>query len=102
MHRPPNPIDFWRGLALVFIFINHIPGIFYSHFTHAQYSISDSADLFVFLAGWALRYVGEGVGSAVKRGNDTLRQALNWALFRLWERGKFSDLWLRYFPISPF
>lgn len=48
------------------------------------------------------RYFGEGIGIAVKRGNDTLRQALNWALFRLWERGRFSDLWLRYFPISPF
>jgi polar amino acid transport system substrate-binding protein len=31
-----------------------------------------------------------------------LRQALNWALFRLWEQGKFTDLWLRYFPISPY
>ena len=48
------------------------------------------------------RYFGEGVGIAVKRGNDTLRQAFNWALFRLWEKGRFSDLWLRYFPISPF
>ena len=57
MHRQANPIDFWRGLALVFIFINHIPGTYYSRFTHAEYSISDSADLFVFLAGWALRYV---------------------------------------------
>jgi polar amino acid transport system substrate-binding protein len=48
------------------------------------------------------RYFGEGVGIAVRRGNDTLRQGLNWALFRLWERGRFTDLWLRYFPISPF
>jgi polar amino acid transport system substrate-binding protein len=48
------------------------------------------------------RYFGEGVGIAVRRGNDTLRQAFNWALFRLWEKGRFSDLWLRYFPISPF
>ena len=48
------------------------------------------------------RYFGEGVGIAVKRGNDTLRQAFNWALFRLWEKGRFSDLWLRYFPVSPF
>jgi polar amino acid transport system substrate-binding protein len=38
----------------------------------------------------------------VRRGNDTLRLALNWALFRIWERGKFSDLWLRYFPINPY
>jgi hypothetical protein len=55
MVRQANPVDFWRGLALVFIFINHIPGIYYSRFTHAAYSMSDSADLFVFLAGWALR-----------------------------------------------
>ena len=40
--------------------------------------------------------------SPCKRGNDLLRQALNWALFRLWEKGSFTDLWLRYFPISPF
>src|SRR6267142_1378483 len=27
---------------------------------------------------------------------------LNGALFRVWEQGRFTDLWLRYFPISPF
>jgi polar amino acid transport system substrate-binding protein len=48
------------------------------------------------------RYFGEGVGIAVRQGNDLLRRAFNWALFRLWERGRFTDLWLRYFPISPF
>jgi polar amino acid transport system substrate-binding protein len=47
------------------------------------------------------RYFGEGIGVAVKRGNDTLRMAINWALFRLWEKGRFTDLWLRYFPINP-
>jgi polar amino acid transport system substrate-binding protein len=48
------------------------------------------------------RFFGEGVGIAVKKGNDTLRQGFNWALFRIWEKNRFSDLWLRYFPISPF
>jgi len=48
------------------------------------------------------RYFGEGVGIAVRRGNDPLRLGFNWALFRLWERGRFGDLWLRYFPVSPF
>jgi polar amino acid transport system substrate-binding protein len=48
------------------------------------------------------RYFGEGIGIAVKRGNDTLRLALNWAQFRLWEKGEFADLWLKYFPINPF
>jgi len=48
------------------------------------------------------RYFGEGIGVAVKRGNETLRLAINWALFRIWDTGRFTDLWLRYFPISPF
>jgi polar amino acid transport system substrate-binding protein len=48
------------------------------------------------------RFFGEGVGIAVRRGNDLLRQAFNWALFQLWEKGRFTDLWLKYFPISPY
>lgn len=65
---------------------------------------TDSAGCCAFLGGPFLesRYFGEGVGIAVRRGNDALRMALNWALFRLWETGRFTDLWLRYFPLSPF
>src|SRR5215468_7523342 len=54
MPRTPNAVDFWRGYALVSIFINHIPGLYYERFTHRNVSISDSAELFVFLAGWSL------------------------------------------------
>jgi len=46
------------------------------------------------------RYFGEGVGIAVKRGNDNLRRALDYALYRVWEKGTYTDLYLRYFPIS--
>jgi polar amino acid transport system substrate-binding protein len=65
---------------------------------------TDSGGCCVFAGGpfTEARYFGEGVGIAVKRGNDTLRQAFNYALFRLWEKGKFTELWLRYFPVSPF
>ena len=65
---------------------------------------TDSAGCCKFVGGpfTESRYFGEGVGIAVRRGNDTLRLAFNWALFRLWEKGRFTDLWLRYFPISPF
>ena len=65
---------------------------------------TESANCCAFVGGpySESRYFGEGIGIAVKRGNDTLRQAFNWALFRLWEKGLFTDLWLRYFPISPF
>ena len=65
---------------------------------------SDSGGCCAFRGGPYLdsRFFGEGIGIAVKRGNDLLRQALNWALFRQWEKGTYTDLWLRYFPISPF
>jgi polar amino acid transport system substrate-binding protein len=65
---------------------------------------SDSNDCCAFKGGpfTESRYFGEGIGIAVKRGNETLRLAFNWALFGLWEKGRFTDLWLRYFPISPF
>lgn len=65
---------------------------------------TDSAGCCEFRGGPYIesRYFGEGVGIAVRRGNDLMRQAINWALFRIWERGRFTDLWLRYFPISPF
>jgi polar amino acid transport system substrate-binding protein len=65
---------------------------------------TDSAGCCKFVGGpfTESRYFGEGVGIAVRRGNDTLRQAFNWALFRLWDKGRFTDLWLRYFPVSPF
>lgn len=51
--RSPNTVDFWRGFALVEIVINHIPGNSLTRLTHSHYSWSDSAELFVFLAGWA-------------------------------------------------
>ncbi|MGZ9103948.1 MAG: transporter substrate-binding domain-containing protein [Rhodoplanes sp.] len=65
---------------------------------------TESGDCCGFVGGPFVesRYFGEGIGIAVKRGNDVLRQAMNWALFRLWEKGKFADLWLKYFPINPF
>ncbi|MGL4324697.1 MAG: OpgC family protein, partial [Beijerinckiaceae bacterium] len=53
--RSANAVDFWRGVALVSIFANHIPGFYYERFTHRNFGISDSAELFVFLAGWSAR-----------------------------------------------
>ena len=65
---------------------------------------TDSAECCAFSGGPFVesRYFGEGIGIAVRKGNDLLRQSLNWALFRLWEKGRYTDLWLRYFSISPF
>jgi hypothetical protein len=71
--RAPNEIDFWRGFALATIFINHVPGIFYERFTHRNVSLSDSAEMFVFLAGWSLRYVVTNPGQPLSAGRLVLR-----------------------------
>ncbi len=71
--RAPNEIDFWRGFALVTIFINHIPGVYFERFTYRNVSLSDSAELFVFLAGWALRKLVEGPARALPAGALLLR-----------------------------
>jgi hypothetical protein len=63
--RAPNEIDFWRGFALVTIFVNHIPGLYYERFTFRNVSLSDSAELFVFLAGWTMRKLIDGPADAL-------------------------------------
>ena len=57
--RAPNEIDFWRGFALVSIFVNHIPGVWFEAWTHKNLGFSDSAEIFVFLAGFSLRFLAE-------------------------------------------
>ena len=78
--RAPNAIDFWRGVALVMIFINHVPGMVYSHLTLRNYAISDAAELFVFLAGCSLAFVAAG-----KAGARPLRQVIARLLLRAFE-----------------
>lgn len=72
--RAPNEIDFWRGFALVTIFINHIPGIYFERFTYRNLSLSDSAELFVFLAGCSLRVLVDGAARPLPS---------RWLVFRL-------------------
>jgi hypothetical protein len=73
MWRQPNAVDFWRGFALITIFIDHIPGLFYAKYTLVNYSLSDAADLFVFLAGWSLRLMADGGGRTMPTRNVVLR-----------------------------
>lgn len=44
-------IDFWRGLALAIIFINHIPNNFLVYFTPRNFGFSDCAEALVFISG---------------------------------------------------
>jgi len=73
MWRQPNAVDFWRGFALITIFIDHIPGLFYSRYTLINYSLADAADLFVFLAGWSLRLMADGGGRHMPTRDVVLR-----------------------------
>src|SRR5213080_2183541 len=63
-------IDFWRGFALLTIFIDHVPENIFQHVTQKNFGFSDAAELFVFLSGVsvALAYCtrffeGETVGA---------------------------------------
>jgi hypothetical protein len=80
--RPPNAIDFWRGVALAMIFINHVPGMDYSILTLRNYAISDAAELFVFLAGCSLALVANGKGDAKPVGQLVRRLIMR--AFEIW------------------
>lgn len=46
-------VDFFRGIALIVIVIDHISGSLLSHLTLHSYAMCDSAEVFVFLGGYA-------------------------------------------------
>ncbi|KTC43723.1 hypothetical protein AO262_23815 [Pseudomonas fluorescens ABAC62] len=50
--RDPR-IDFFRGLALIFIFWDHVPHNPLGQITLRNFGFSDAAEIFVFLAGYA-------------------------------------------------
>ncbi len=46
-------LDVFRGLALVMIFINHVPGTVWENFTSRNFGFSDAAEGFVLMSGIA-------------------------------------------------
>ena len=62
-------IDVFRALALITIFVNHIPGTPYEHFTHKNLGFSDAAEAFVLISGMA---VGLAYGMKFRPGNRLL------------------------------
>lgn len=53
-------LDVFRGLALVMIYINHVPGTVYETLTNRNFGFSDAAEGFVLMSGIAagLAYAG--------------------------------------------
>jgi hypothetical protein len=50
-------LDFFRGAALFFIFIDHIPGNFLSTFTLQSVAMCDAAEVFIFISGYTAALV---------------------------------------------
>jgi len=46
------------------------------------------------------RFFGEGVGIALRKDNQAMKRALDYALKRVFERGVHADLYLKYFPVG--
>jgi len=57
-------IDLFRGLALWWIFLDHVPETFLNHFTPKNFGFSDAAEILVFLSGLAS---GSVYGSAARQ-----------------------------------
>jgi hypothetical protein len=70
-------LDFFRGLGLWMIFLDHIPDDVVSWLTMRNYGFSDAAEFFVFISGYLAGYI---YGPIVKAGN------LLAATKRLWTR----------------
>ncbi|MGQ0675559.1 MAG: OpgC family protein [Rhodospirillales bacterium] len=57
-------LDFFRGLALIFIFIDHIPDNKLARVTLGSWNFSDAAEVFVFISGYTAALV---FGTAARR-----------------------------------
>jgi len=50
-------LDFFRGLALIFIFVDHIPENILSYFTIQAVQFFDAAEVFIFISGYTAALV---------------------------------------------
>jgi hypothetical protein len=68
-------IDVFRALALLTIFINHVPGTIYEHLTTKNFGFSDAAEAFVLISGVA---AGLAYGRKFDQGNRLLVAVRAW------------------------
>nr|WP_245428902.1 OpgC family protein [Phyllobacterium phragmitis] len=69
LHKRDTRIDVFRALALLTIFVNHVPGTIYEHLTHRNLGFSDAAEAFVLISGIA---VGLAYGTKFQPGSRLL------------------------------
>jgi len=79
-------IDFFRGLALLFIFVDHVPGNVLANYTLRNFGFADAAEVFVLLAGFSAvlaygrTFEGEGFRAGTARVLDRVRDIYVWHL----------------------
>lgn len=79
-------IDFFRGLALLFIFVDHIPDNFLGRFTLRNFGFADAAEAFVLLAGFSAvlaygrTFDAQGFKAGASRVLDRVRDIYAWHL----------------------
>jgi hypothetical protein len=73
-------LDLFRGMALWFIFLDHIPGNVFSWITVRNYGFSDATEIFVFISGYTVALV---YGKTMRR--DGLVEAGARILKRAWQ-----------------
>jgi hypothetical protein len=81
-----DAIDFWRGFALLTIFIDHTPDNTFQHITIRNFGFSDAAELFVFLSGVS---VALAYGTRFFNGET-------WAAVRAVLRRAFTLYWVQF------
>ena len=70
-------LDFFRGLGLLFIFVDHIPENAFSYLTLANFVFCDAAEIFVFLSGYA---------AALVFGREAMREGNAYAMAQVLKR----------------
>lgn len=73
-------LDFFRGLALFAIFIDHIPNNPFGYFTLRGFALADAAEVFIFISGYTAAMV---FGRRMQRDGQLFASAL--ILRRAWQ-----------------
>lgn len=104
--RDPR-VDFLRGLALLTIFVDHVPGNFLGMLTLRNFGFSDAAELFVILAGFSASYA---YGRTFEQDGATVglkRVAMRCARIYFFQVGMLLttliivDRWTKHFGMHP-
>jgi hypothetical protein len=70
-------VDFFRGLALWFIFLDHVPSNTIGHLTLRNFGFSDATEIFVFISGYS---------AAIAYGRSERKLGFVYMIAHVWRR----------------